>query len=221
MTARVPCTRAILVPGLWITRASLLPLASRLGRRGLSARVVGYPAVRLGLTANAERLAAALAGEAAEGLCFVGHSLGGLVIRELLRRRPELAAARVVTLGTPHGGSLVARRMWRLPPLRPLLGRTVGDLARGDAADLGPAPAHLGCIAGSRPLGAGTLICPGLPHPHDGTVSVAEALLDDAEDCLVLPVSHTEMLFSAKVAEAVARFLKEGRFAGRGARDVD
>jgi pimeloyl-ACP methyl ester carboxylesterase len=221
MTVPARCARVVLVPGLWLTRASVLPLAWRLRRQGLDSCAVGYSSVRRGLAANAEGLAAALAGQQAEGLCFVGHSLGGLIIRGLLRRRPDLAAARVVTLGTPHRGSLVAQRLWRLPPLRPLLGRSVGDLARGEAARLGPAPAHLGCIAGSRPLGGGTLVCPGLARPHDGTVSVAEALPDEAEDCLVLPVSHTEMLFSAEVAEAVGRFLKEGRFAGRGAGDAD
>ena len=202
----------VLVPGLWVTRASMLVLARRLATCGFRVRMAGYPSVRRDLAANAEHLAAAVEDLAGGGVGFVGHSLGGLVIREMLRRHPARAGSRVVTLGTPHNGSRVATGLWRFPPLRPLLGRSVGDLVRGASAHMGPAPPHLGCVAGSRPLGAGRLVVPGLEPPHDGTITVAEALLDGAEASITLPVSHTEMLFSARVAEAVGRFLRECRF---------
>lgn len=41
-------------------------------------------------------------------LLLVGHSMGGLVARAYLRRYGELRVARLITLGTPHRGSLLA-----------------------------------------------------------------------------------------------------------------
>lgn len=50
----------------------------------------------------------ALAARAPEGrIDVVAHSMGGLVLRDVLGRRPDLARAvrRIVTLGTPHHGT--------------------------------------------------------------------------------------------------------------------
>ena len=54
----------------------------------------------------------------------VAHSLGGVMLREVLRRRPDLASSvgRVVTLGTPHRGTAFLRWM-RFGPLYRILNR--------------------------------------------------------------------------------------------------
>ncbi len=46
-----------------------------------------------------------------EGFDIVAHSIGGVMIREVLHRQPELAQGirRVVTLGSPHHGTAVLR----------------------------------------------------------------------------------------------------------------
>jgi triacylglycerol esterase/lipase EstA (alpha/beta hydrolase family) len=46
----------------------------------------------------------------AQPITLVGHSLGGLVLRYYARRYPAPAVRRIVTLGTPHGGTVLARR---------------------------------------------------------------------------------------------------------------
>ena len=48
--------------------------------------------------------------------------------------------------------------------------------------------------------------------PHDGTVSVDETRLKGATDFITLPVSHTGMLISARVATQVVTFLRSGKF---------
>ena len=47
---------------------------------------------------------------------------------------------------------------------------------------------------------------------HDGTVAVRETLLHGNEHRLVLPVTHTGMLFSRDVVEALAAYLDSGSF---------
>ena len=64
------------------------------------------------------------------------------------------------------------------------------------------------CVAGTRALGAGMLVR-GLRKPHDGTVSVVETRLAAAGEPRLLPVTHTGMLLSAAVAEAVVDCLRQ------------
>lgn len=46
-----------------------------------------------------------------EGFDIVAHSIGGVMIREVLRQHPDLASSvhRIVTLGSPHDGTAVVR----------------------------------------------------------------------------------------------------------------
>ena len=57
-----------------------------------------------------------------------------------------------------------------------------------------------------------------LGGPSDGTIAVSETRLPGLADHLVLPVTHTGMLFSGEVAAATSTFLQTGRFRGVGAR---
>jgi len=52
-----------------------------------------------------------------------------------------------------------------------------------------------------------------LPGANDGVVCVDETAVDGAAASTVLPVSHSGMLLSARVARALQRFLETGRFA--------
>ena len=70
---------------------------------------------------------------------------------------------------------------------------------------------EIGVIAGSLGFGLGTLVAK-LPAPHDGTVTVDETRCDSMTDHIVLPVSHTGMLTSFRVADEACRFLDTGRF---------
>ena len=66
-------------------------------------------------------------------------------------------------------------------------------------------------IAGRMPLGLGAM----LGHfvgEHDGTVAVEETRLAGLAAHCVVEANHTGLLFSADVAQRVARFLRQGRF---------
>jgi hypothetical protein len=51
-----------------------------------------------------------------------------------------------------------------------------------------------------------------LPGDDDGTVSLQSAMLDGAEDTLVVPGMHTFLVMRPDVIAATARYLRTGRF---------
>ena len=57
----------------------------------------------------ARRIDEVLAATDAPQLILVGHSMGGLAIRAYLRRHGKAKVARMITLGTPHQGTRLAR----------------------------------------------------------------------------------------------------------------
>lgn len=186
-------------------------LGKRLYGAGFRIRTFSYPTLSAAPGENAAQLAALMKTLESDTVHLVAHSLGGLVVRHLMAMHPNLPHGRAVTLGTPHGGSHVARKLddWRLAPL--LLGRAA---QRGLLGDLPawPGTRELGSVAGTLRVGLG-MFTPGLPEPNDGTVAVQETVVEGMADHLELPVTHMGMLFSQDVAEAVIGFLRSGRFA--------
>ena len=69
-----------------------------------------------------------------------------------------------------------------------------------------------GAIAGTMRFGVASLVV-ALPTPNDGAVTVAETQLPGLRDHLVLHVTHSGLLVSARVARQVCAFLTHGRFA--------
>lgn len=198
----------ILTHGLWVPGAVMLPLAARLERAGYRCRTYSYMGAGEPLESHAEGLArfARRVGPAH----FVAHSMGGLVVLEALNRLPELAAGRVVLLGTPANGCFAGRRIARHAAGRWFLGKSEGLWREGRAAQW-RRPEALGIVAGSLPLGLGRLFG-ALPGVNDGVVSLEETAVEGMAGRTVLPVGHSQMLFSARVAAQIAAFLAHGRF---------
>jgi hypothetical protein len=71
---------------------------------------------------------------------------------------------------------------------------------------------EIGVIAGRMPVGAGRIVAPDLPAPHDGAVSVEETRLPGMRDHIVLNVSHSGMLVSRAAAHQIDAFLRHGAF---------
>ncbi len=74
-----------------------------------------------------------------------------------------------------------------------------------------PEGLEVGMIAGSGAKGMGRILG-AMTGVHDGTVGLDETRFEGLADHIVLPVTHTGMLFSDAVARAVAEFLRDGRF---------
>jgi pimeloyl-ACP methyl ester carboxylesterase len=205
-----PPPRVVLVHGLWFGPWSLALLARRLRQAGFEPHSFPYRTTAAGLDEHARALRHFVGTAVLAPLHLVAHSLGGLVALKMLGLFPDLPAGRVVLLGSPLRGSVVARKSSRLPGGRRLLGAARPVLESGFATLA--AEREIGMIAGSRALGLGLLLG-GTGGRGDGTVAVDETRADGLKDHMVLPVTHTGMLFSRAVARAVCGFLRAGRFA--------
>ncbi len=121
--------------------------------RGFQVHAFGYSSVFGGPDVAVPQLLERLAD--AGPLSLVGHSLGGLLALEALRRNPQLPVQRVVCLGSPLRGSGTARSLsehgWGLA-----LGRSSELLLDGLPDWQGRA--EVGLIAGSVPHGLGSLL---------------------------------------------------------------
>ncbi len=199
----------VFVHGLLMTGVDMTLLRHRVARCGFAVRQFSYASIRRSVEHNAARLQQYLGGIDAEVVHLVGHSLGGLVIQRLLHDYPSQRPGRVVTFGTPHLGSHVARSLSRWLAGRVIMGRSLDALKGG--VPPWPSGRELGVIAGNRGVGVGSL-APGLAVPNDGTVAVAETRQGDMSDFIEVPVSHTALLFSRETARQVCAFLRNGRF---------
>jgi pimeloyl-ACP methyl ester carboxylesterase len=199
----------ILVHGLWYRAWSMRVLHRRLESAGFAVRRFSYPTRTVAPKVNAAALGEFCVASGASALHLVGHSLGGLLALQALGLAGQLPPGRLVLLGTPLAGSRVARRSASLPGGGFLLGQAARLLEAG-AAHL-PANRETGMIAGVRPLGLGRLVG-GLREPHDGTVCVDETRSVELAGRIELPVTHTGMLVSPRVAAQTAHFLRKGHF---------
>ncbi len=201
----------VFVHGLWMAGHEFFLMRQRVGGCGYDTRRFRYRSVLWDFSRTCRELKDFLDKLPADRVYFVAHSLGGLVLRHFFSRYNEPRAVGAVLLGTPNTGSAVADALYRKAWGRKLLGRSY---AQGLDGQVPPWPTHLpvGIIAGNLPLGAGRLFCD-LSPPHDGTVRVSETPLPQMIQQLILPVSHTSMLFSPLVARNTCHFLRYGRFA--------
>lgn len=198
----------VLVHGLWAPALVMAPLAARLAAQGFRCHLFRYAGRGHTLDASAERLRrfALQVGRAH----FVGHSLGGLVVVQALDADARIEVGRVVLLGTPARGSFSGRRLARSMLGRWLMGRST-EVWHGRSGVHWRRPESLGVIAGTLPLGLGRALGR-LPGANDGVVCVDETVVAGMYDRVVLPVNHSGMIISARVAVQVAAFLRGGRF---------
>ena len=197
--------RVVLLHGLWMPGLAMRWFAARLEARGFATDIFSYASVSGGPDAAVPRLVQWLRAEAD----IVAHSLGGLIALQALCDAPELPVRRVVCLGSPLKGSGAAAGLLHVPLSALMLGRSAELLQRGFACWEGRA--QVGVIAGRVPLGLGSLFGH-FDGDHDGTVAVAETRLDGLADHVVVPASHSGLLFSPEAADQAAAFLRDGRF---------
>jgi pimeloyl-ACP methyl ester carboxylesterase len=157
------------------------------------------------------RLADFSAGLDVERLHFVGHSLGGLLLMRMLTQTPRLAPGRAVLLGSPVVRSRAAEGLAASPFGRRLLGPAGMEELVLEQGRRWTGEREIGVIAGNSRFGLGHVIGR-IEEENDGSIAVEETRLPGARDHIVLPVSHSGMLFSLEVAQQVGHFLVHGVF---------
>ena len=198
--APAPAQRpVILVHGVMVNDGVWFTMRRHLARRDVGAvYTINYGPPYGDIEHFAEQLGAKLesvcAATGAARVWLVCHSMGGLVARAYVRQRGPARIERIVTIGTPHHGSMFARGF---------IGRCFAQMRPGNAwlAELNrdeakPSPVPITSIW-SR---------------HDSLVAPqASSELACAENVAVVGVGHNALLVDREVSDVVVRAITEAR----------
>jgi pimeloyl-ACP methyl ester carboxylesterase len=199
----------VLAPGLWMPGAAMALLAARLQRAGYAPTVFTYRG-RSPLEANVARFARFVRESlGARPAHYVAHSLGGVLVLEMLNRHREIPVASAVLLGSPVRGCLAGRRLGSAQVGRWMLGACGAVCEDRDAAWTREAP--LGVVAGTLPLGLGRALGR-LPGANDGVVRVEETAVRGMTARKLVPAGHSLLIVSGNVGALIERFLATGAF---------
>ena len=197
--------KVVLVHGLGRTRLSLLLLAHRLSETGHTPELFPYSA----LTETHDRIVCRLAGRlrclAAQGddVGLVGHSFGGLLLREAIPAVPGLQVKHLVMLATPNRQPRLAARVYTTFPFRILRGSCGQCLA--DSFWFRSLPR----LSVPYTLVAGTggwrgRLSPFEGEPNDGALAVSETLLNDNDRPVLVPALHTFIMNRRSVCRLIS-----------------
>lgn len=205
----------VLVHGLGRSRASFRKLAAALRKDGYEVVGVNYPSTRKKIEDHAAQIARVLGRiEGMKRVSFVTHSMGALVVRELLARpSPWRAAAKVgrlVMLAPPNRGSVLADKLKDVLPYKLVAGAAGQDLATERIQEIPVPTCEFGVIAGGTGKAKG--LNPMIEGDNDGLVAVRNTKLDGMKDFLLVRSLHTVIMDRPQTIDATRRFLATGKF---------
>ena len=200
----------LLLHGAWMNRCVMAYLAHALRREGFAAQALTYRTMRGTLEEHLARMAKRIAALESPRVHLVGHSLGGVIVLRYLQRKPDDRIRRAVLISAPVAGCRAAADLAQRAGGEFLLGKSLGVWREPVDVSLDPR-FEVGVIAGTGALGLGRLVTR-LPRPNDGVVCLDETRFPAMRDHLALPLGHTLMLVSPRVARETAAFLKTGGF---------
>ncbi len=208
----------VLLHGIGNYHGVMRRMAKALEVEGYATLNLTYPSLTRSLVGIADGLVPRVS-VFAEGLTgpvhFVGHSLGGLVIRAYLTRHRPANLGKVVMLGTPNQGSDLADVGHKLRINRFILGPVgrylITQRTPRDEAQLGKIDYPLGIIAGNRPIQP-HVFAPFFKAPNDGKVTIEGTCVAGMADHLILPLAHQVLPNRAEVIAQTIAFLRDGRF---------
>jgi triacylglycerol esterase/lipase EstA (alpha/beta hydrolase family) len=190
--APAPATRPVLlVHGVLVNDGVWIAFRRHLRQHGIGPiYTVNYGPPLADIELFAEQLDtkidAILSATGAKHVVLVGHSMGGLVARAYLRRFGASRIARVITLGTPHHGSVLA---YMFP------GRSLAQLRPGNSwlAELN-----------RNENDAAPPVITSIWSRHDSMVAPqVSSELEHAENVVLIGIAHNALLAAAEVRRLV------------------
>lgn len=207
----------IVLHGLARTSRAMRPTRDYLLAEGYTVVNVGYPSRHHPIEElAADWLPPAVARCRANGatrIHFVGHSLGGILIRYYLSRHELPELGRVVMYSPPNQGTEVADKLDWFWPQHWLNGPVARQLGTGPASvplQLGAVDYPVGVLTGSRSINL--ILSLTIPGPDDGKISLERAKLAGMADYKVLAVSHPYIMAHDQALWETVHFLRHGHF---------
>ena len=142
---------------------------------------------------------------------FVGHSLGGLLIRAYLQDHKVANLGNVLLIGTPNQGTKLVDRFrdkWWMQLLGPTT-LALGTNRESFPSSLDDPYYPVGVIAGVFGSGLNDDILPG---KDDGLVAIEATKVNGMSDFRIVETSHSFMRYDEEVARLAVTFLKNGSF---------
>ncbi|WP_404341857.1 alpha/beta hydrolase [Pseudoalteromonas mariniglutinosa] len=193
--------QVVVLHGLYMSGFVMRPLCMRLEKAGLNILNLSYNTLSPNRDAIFKNIDDFIDGKPSALVC---HSMGGLIARAYLEANSLQSqhVEKVITLGTPHKGSHIARQMQQ-KGFDMLLKNSV-EFLLSENGDW-PFPAKLYSIAGDLPLGLMPLIAKG--SQSDGTVLIDETKLNGMAEHKVFHLSHTSMIYSRQVMDYIIQLI--------------
>ncbi len=206
----------VFLHGILRSRYSMAGLEKAFQGDGYRTLNVDYPSRRFSIDQLADRLQPKIHrfARSLEGsVNFVTHSMGGLLVRAFLTRHRPPNLGRVVMLGPPNKGSEATdfwKDIWLYKTLYGPAGQEMGTGPEGpggwgDAVDY-----PLGIIAGDRTVDL--FHSSMIKGKDDGKVSVESTRLAGMADHIVIPATHSLMMYNPKVIHQTLHFIRHGMF---------
>jgi pimeloyl-ACP methyl ester carboxylesterase len=207
----------ILLHGLSRTSRSMRPMEKSLRKLGYTTHNLNYPSRKykieeLGRFVRDE-IEEKMKDSSRKKLHFVTHSMGGIILRQIMKSAPFANLGRVVMLGPPNQGSEIIDRLspFNLIPL--INGPAcfqLGTSSDGFIKRLGPVDFELGVIAGNRSINPFLSFL--IPGVDDGRVSVERTKIKGMNDFCEVPKSHSFLIGNKQVQNQTISFLQKGKF---------
>lgn len=154
---------------------------------------------------------------------FIGHSLGGIIAKAICASpllKDGVKIGNIVTLGTPHNGTILATRVLNKFPVLEYLSPIVAELTKNSSVinSIKTPNTKVGVIVGlgkshifNPIIYLGSLFLKDIKS-HDGVVELESNLLKDTTGLICLDVNHVEMLWNTELFYQSLYFIKNGVF---------
>ena len=204
----------VLLHGLGRGKSIMDKMESRMSAAGYVPVVIGYASIGRTpqeILADVSAQLNTVTADTNSRIHFVGHSLGGLLIRAYLDSNRIKNLGKVVLIGSPNKGTPLVdyfREAWVLKLAGPIAA-ALGTDKNNFPHSLHPPYYPVGIIAGT----AGWFNNEGIiPGDDDGIVPVESTKIEGMTDFILLPVSHSSLPKNEAVALQTIEFLRNGRF---------
>ncbi len=153
-------------------------------------------------------------------VCIIGHSLGGIIAAKIASSNLlNCKVSKIITLGSPHNGSLLANK---IISCLPYIGKTFPIVAELSNNNIYKeynitSKCSVGIISGRKEKSVwNPLVIAGSAilrkeKDHDGVVRICENIID-CKDYICMDIDHINLLWSPDVAKQCLSFINNNIF---------
>lgn len=207
--------KVVLLHGLGRSWHAMNPLARRLNVEGFSTLNIPYPSLVKPvdwILAHLRDRISAFAGE--EPVHFIGHSLGGILVRMMLAEGVSWQPGRFIMLAPPNSGSEIIDRASRKFVIRSLLSPAARALSSdGIPSRLPSLPENLEAMVIMGRRSSIPFFRKLLSEGNDGIVSVTRGRIDGLKAFAIVDADHTFIQIHPETIRRTLEFLRTGNCA--------